>query len=117
MFVCTVGEVELDVVAAQELLRQQARVGVIVGQAFDVVGERVRPRGREDARLAHRAAGHAPVPMGALDEVLRAGEHRAGRGAETLAERQRDEVESARQATRPASPLATAALRIRAPSR
>ena len=43
-------EVELDVVAAQELLRQQARVGVIVGKPFDVVGERVRPRGREDAR-------------------------------------------------------------------
>ena len=62
------GEVELDVVAAQQLLGEQAGVGVVVGQALDVVGQRVRAGRREDAGLAHRPARHAPVPVRACDQ-------------------------------------------------
>ena len=54
MLVCTGREVELDVVSPQQLLREQARVRVIVGKPIDVVTERVRAGRGQDPGLAHR---------------------------------------------------------------
>ena len=87
-------QVELDVVAAQELVGEQARVRMVVAEAIDVVGQRVRAGRGEDAGLAHRPTRHAPVPMRSLDELAGPRQHRAGRRAEPLAQRQRDEVEA-----------------------
>ena len=42
-----------------QALGQAARVGVVLGQAVDVVVERVDAGGGDDAGLAHRAAEHA----------------------------------------------------------
>ena len=69
MLVCTLAAVELDVVSPKQLLREQARVRVILGQPIDVVTERVRACSGQDPGLAHRAAGHAAVPMRAPDQV------------------------------------------------
>ena len=57
-----------------------------LGEARDVVVERMEPGGGEDAGLAHGAA-DALLPLpGGLDEFGGAGEHGADRAAQTLAE-------------------------------
>ena len=54
--------------------------------------ERVEHRGRDDARLAHRAAEEELAAPGLLHPLRRAGEERAERAAEPLREAERDGV-------------------------
>ena len=50
------GEIELDAGELCQPLGQPPRAGVVVGQALDVVVERVQAGRGDDAGLAHRAA-------------------------------------------------------------
>src|SRR4051812_26156419 len=69
---------------------------MIIGEALDVVLERINSRGGEYARLPHRAAeGVLPAPR-ALDEVLAPGEHGADGAAEPFAQIDPDGVEALR---------------------
>src|SRR5205814_7612314 len=75
---------------------EPARARVIVGEALDVVVERVQ-RGRcEDPRLPERAAEQVLALPRTLDERRRAGEDRAGRAAEALREADSDGVREMR---------------------
>ena len=90
------GGIELDAGQRGEALGQPPGARVVVGQALDVVVERVEAGGGDDARLAHGAAQHLlPAPR-LLDEGRRAGQARADRGAEALGEVQPRAVEAAR---------------------
>src|SRR5262249_55670488 len=83
--------------------RQARRVGyclgenlgvlVIVGQALDVVVERVGTNRGDDAGLPHAAAEELACPASLRDDGFRPGQGRADRGAEALAEADRDRVE------------------------
>ena len=84
MFVSSAIEVDLDRGGLREALADDARVHVVVGEALDVVFERVDAGGREDAGLAHRAAEHPAVAHERVDVLRAAGHHRAGRAAEPL---------------------------------
>src|SRR3954468_11428547 len=87
--------VELDARQQREPLGQALGARVVLGQARDVMLERVEPGGGDDARLAHGAAEHLlPAPR-LLDEGRRAGQARADRGAEALGEVQPRAVEAA----------------------
>ena len=89
---------------------------MIFGEPRDIVVERIKPGGGEDARLPHRPAKHAPRAPGLRDVVVAAGEHAADRAAEAFRQRDRNEIEGRRElGKRP--PLAAAALNRRAPSR
>ena len=72
---------------------QPPGVGVVVGQALDVVLQGVEGRGREDAGLPHAAAEELAVPHAPRDQVARAGQRRADRRAQPLAEADADRVE------------------------
>jgi len=79
--------------AGREPIGEQAGVGVIVGgQPVDVVVERVVGRRREAAtwRIAPRPS---PIAGRGGNERSRADQHRAARGAQTLGERDIDDVE------------------------
>ena len=72
---------------------EAAGVGVILGEARDMVIERVETGGGKDAGLPHGAAeALLPLPRG-LDEGGRAGEDGADRAAQPLAEIQPDRIE------------------------
>ena len=92
--------------------------GVVVGQPVDVVVQRVQPAGGQDADLAHAAAvALAPDPRARPSASRAADEHRADRGAETLAQADRDGVELPAPYAASAMPVATWAFQSRAPSR
>ena len=57
MLVCGLGRVTSRP-SSTNPLRQTLRIGVILGEAVDVVVERVKARRRGDAGLAERAADH-----------------------------------------------------------
>ena len=67
-------------------LRECARVGMILGQAPDVVIERVDAGSGEHPRLAQRAAQHLLETPRLRDQLGGAREHRADRRAEALGE-------------------------------
>src|SRR5436190_7318154 len=75
-------------------LGQTPRACVVVGEAPDVVVERVDPGCGDDPGLAHRAPEEMLEPARFCDQVRRAGEQRAERAAETLGEAERDGVEA-----------------------
>src|SRR4029453_11739697 len=78
--------VEAHARQAGQTLGEPPRVGVVLGQALDVVAERVHAAGRDDAGLAHGAAHLLLAPPRLVDELLRAGERSADRSAEALGE-------------------------------
>jgi hypothetical protein len=67
---------------------------VVVREPLDVVVERVDAGRRNDPRLAHRAAEEVLLAPRALHELVRAGEQRAKRTAETFREAERHRVEA-----------------------
>src|SRR4051794_18634206 len=72
--------------------REPLRARVVVGEALDVVVERVQHRRRGDARLPERTAEEElPLP-GSLDRLGRAGEDGAERTAQPFREADRDGV-------------------------
>src|SRR6185437_5345358 len=75
----------------------EPRIGVILAEPAEIMVERVESGGGEDARLAQRAAEHAPRPRRARDVALLPGEKAADRAAEPLRQRDRDEIEGRRE--------------------
>src|SRR4029453_11598046 len=71
---------------AGQALGEPPGVGVILGQALHVWAERVPAAGRDDAGLAHGAAHLLLASPRLVDELVRAGERRAHRSAESLGE-------------------------------
>ena len=63
---------------------KSAGVGMVVGQAVDVMLQRVKRRGGDDAGLAHAAAEHFAMPPGLLASVARPGQCRADRRPQAL---------------------------------
>ena len=91
-------------------------MGVVVGEAFEVVVEGVQARGREDADLTHPPA-HPLAPHPRLgDRVAVADHERADRCAEALGQAHGQYVGD-RAVLRSGVPVATWAFQIRAPSR
>ena len=84
MLVSTVAGSRTTPGEARQRLGEAARVGVVLGEARDVVLERVEAGGGEDAGLAHAAAEHLATPVRRVDERLGAGDERADRRAEPL---------------------------------
>ena len=93
MLVVDVAPVEAELLDVLEPLSEPLRVLVIAREPFHVVLQHVEAGGRDDADLAHGAAQHLAGAPGLVDEVPRAAEHRAGRGAEPLGEADRHSVE------------------------
>ena len=90
---------------------------MILGEAIDVVVERVEPRRRNDPRLPHRAAEAVLLDACAAHQLVRAGDQRAERAAEPLGEAERDRVDERCAISAAGVPDATAAFMRRAPSR
>ena len=99
------GEIDLDEVRLDllqidrhpgvvERLREGACASVVVGEPLDVVVERIQARGRDDPRLAHRAAEEVLLTPCALHQLARAGEQRPEWAAEPLRETERHGVEA-----------------------
>ncbi len=92
-------EVGLDAVGVDrkpglgEAARKPLRPRVVVGQAVDVVVERVDTGRRDDPGLAHRAAEEVLQPTRVAHHLGVAGKDRAERAAEPLREAERDGVE------------------------
>src|SRR6185436_11976129 len=92
-------EVRLDLVRVDRqaggvpALREPVRAGVVLGQALDVMLERVDTGRRDDPGLSHGSAEQVLLPPCPLDRLRRAREQRAERAAETLREAERDGVE------------------------
>jgi outer membrane protein assembly factor BamB len=64
--------------------RQPPRVVVVVGQARDMVVERIQTRAGQNSCLAHAAAEHLAIAMGTRNELLVTRENRPHRGPQTL---------------------------------
>ena len=79
---------------------EAGRQRVVVGEAVDVVVERVQRRRGDDAGLAHAAADHLAPAVRAGDERARADQRRADRRAEALREADRDLIERRRDRAR-----------------
>ena len=80
------GGVELDAGQLGQPLCQAPGARVVVGEALDVVFERMQPGRGDDPGLAHRAPEHLlPAPR-LVDEVRGAGEDGADGGSEPLGE-------------------------------
>ena len=82
---------------------------VVLGEPLDVVVERVQAGGREDPRLAHRAAEHLLAAPGLVDQGLRAGQAGADGRSQPLREVEPRGVEAAAPTSPPSTPLATTA--------
>ena len=72
-----------DIFAADQLC-QRAGIGVIVGEAIDMVVERVDAGGRANSGLPHRTAEALLPAPDIVDEIAGARDHAADRRAETL---------------------------------
>ena len=108
-------DVDGEARAGAEALCQPAGVGVVVGEALDVVVERVDAGRRDDARLPHAAAEQlahrlARPTSSAVPAMI------DPTGAPSPFERQNWTVSTSRQMTSAPTPSATAALNRRAPS-
>ena len=79
----------------RQTLGEPAGVGVVVGEALDVVIERDRPGRGDDPRLAHRTAEEMLVPAGLRHRAPSIRRERAQRAAEALREAERHRVELA----------------------
>ena len=86
MFVSTFAGSIRDAWNLGQAFGESARPVVVVGEPLDVVVERKETGRRQDARLAHRPAEHLLPAPGLLDQLGRAGEAGAHRGAESLGE-------------------------------
>ena len=86
MLVATSLRVDLDPRDLRQPAGQRLRVVVVHREPLDVVVERPQRAGRDDARLAQRAAEHLLVAPRLVDDLARAGEHGAHRRAEALGE-------------------------------
>jgi hypothetical protein len=102
-----VGRLDLDAVDARQACGQALRQSMVVGQAVDVVVQRVSRGGRQHARLAHAAAGHLANTVRAGNELAAAAQGRAHRRAQPLAEADRHTVEVLRNALRLGARIAT----------
>ena len=78
------GLLHLDAVDLRQAARQRPRIGVIVGEAVDVMVERVDAGRGADAGLPHRSAEPLLPAPDVVDESARAGNHAADRRAEAL---------------------------------
>ena len=78
---------------ASQALRQALRQRVVVGQALDMVVERVQRRRRQQAGLAQAATGHLAHAPRRRDQLAGAAQRRADRRAQPLAEADRQAVE------------------------
>jgi hypothetical protein len=74
-------------------LGEDLGVGVVLGQALDVVVECIEACGGDDTGLAHGAAQALFPDPGLLDQHCGAGEHAAHRAAEALGEVDPDGIE------------------------
>ena len=74
-------KIELDATQTGEPFRQQTRIRVILGEAREIMVERVKAGGGQDAGLAHRSAKHAACPPGANDPRVTPGYQAANRTA------------------------------------
>ena len=92
-----------------EALRQARRVRVVLGQALDVVLERVEARRREDAGLAHAAAEQLARPVQRSRSSAELATSEPDRRAEPLREADRHRVEG----LRPSEPRARRSRRPR----
>src|SRR5687768_6559235 len=79
----------------REGLSQEAGARMVLGEAVDVVLERIEAGGRDDARLAHGTAEEVLHATRFRHPLARAGHERAERAAETLGEAKRHRVELA----------------------
>ena len=94
MFVSTCGGSSARPSVSRTASAMSLRVGVVLGQALDVVLERVEGAGGDDAGLPHAAAERLCDGGGrGRSASSRADERRADRGAEALAEADADRVE------------------------
>ncbi len=78
------GLLHLDAVDLRQPARQRPRIGVIVGEAIDVMVERIDAGRRTDAGLAHRAAEALLPAPDIVDELAATCDDAADRRAETL---------------------------------
>ena len=87
------GEVEDHARALRQPLGNPPGVGVVIRQAVEMMVECVDAGRAENARLAHRTARHAPVAYRPVDQRARTGEQRAAGRAQSLGQRDRDQIE------------------------
>src|SRR5262245_44496602 len=85
-------DIEHDARAGTETARDPRGVVVVLRETLDIVIERVQTSRGEDTDLAHRAAQHAAVANGPIDELARTGEQRAPRGTQPLGQRHRYQI-------------------------
>ena len=85
--------IDVDAVDAGETVGKAPGVGVIGFEPLHVVVEGVYPRRRDEPDLAHPAADDLAPPTCLSDELPRAGEEGAGRGAKSLGQADRHAVE------------------------
>ena len=78
------GLLHLDAVDLRQPARQRPRIGVIVGEAVDVMVERVDAGGRSNAGLPHRPAEALLPAPDVVDEGARTRNHAADRRAEAF---------------------------------
>ena len=69
------------------------RIGVIFGKPLKIMVERPEPGGCKDARLAHRAAEHAPCANRPGNVPAASGDHAADRATQPFRQRDRNEIE------------------------
>ena len=92
-------EVRLDLLEVDrnagslQSLREPTRPGVVVRQTLDIVVERIDPGGGDDPGLPHRSTELVLETARLSHQVVRAGNERPQRTAETLRETQRHRVE------------------------
>ena len=115
-FVSTCVEVDREPGRAPAL-REPPRPQVVVRQAVDVVVERIDAGGRDDARLAHRAAEQVLLAPRALDRRPPEPASSAPSGQPRPFERQSVTVSNRRPISAAETPVAIDAFRSRAPSR
>ena len=99
-----------------EPLREQPRIGVILGEPLEIVVERVEPGRGEHAGLAHRAAEHAPRAAGRAMSSRRPAS-RLPTGQPRPFDRATETRSKGAASSAKLRPEATAALNSRAPSR
>src|SRR3954471_14842287 len=76
--------VELESVRLANFIGEDAGVGVVLGEAADVVLQRVKRAGGEDARLTHSAAERFTDAASFSDEIGGAAKRRANRSTQAL---------------------------------
>ena len=87
--------IELQAGRCADRFGEDAGVGVVFGQAVDVVLERVERAGGDDAGLPHAAAERFAMAAGLADQIGRAAEGGADRRTEAFGEADADGVEVA----------------------